>query len=220
MKNQISTFIILLFASTLFAQATEGEKPMSLGLKNGLSIELKDAKVKDVRDLWEDYMKQYDTKAKRDKKLDEYFSENAKVFFIPATSKLNIYARFQDMDKYVLATIFFADNDIFLSSAVSAEQMKGAQEFARLFDVFVKKDQTQNQLKEEQKKLKNLESDLKKLVKDNGNLHDDIDKYKDKIKKAEEDIVKNNADQDKANKIINDQALYIEQVQKRLEDLK
>lgn len=205
----------------LFAQYTEGEKPMTQGLKNALSFEIKDLKTSKVEDLWQDFVKQFDCKTKKDKKMDEYFSDNAKIYYIPSTTSIDIFANFAERGKNATeASIFFLDNDRFLSTASNAEQMKGATEFVRQFDIYVQKYQTKEQLEDEQKKLKKLESDLKKLIKDNENLHKDIENYKDKIKKAESDIVKNTGDQEKATQMINEQAKIMEQVKSKLDQLK
>ncbi len=222
MKNLFLTLIMISgFSAGIYAQAVELEKPMSMGLKNALSLEIKDLKVNKVADLWEDFMKQFDCKTKKDKKMDEYFSDNAKVYYIPTTSSLDVYARFAERGKNAVeANIFILENDKFLSTKANAEQMKGAVEFVRQFDVFVQKYQTKERLEDEQKKLKKLESDLKHLIKDKENLEKDIVNYKDKIKKAESDIEKNKGDQEKANLLINEQAKVMEQVKLLLDSLK
>lgn len=217
----LALFILTMYIRGLFAQAVEIEKPMSMGLKNALSLEIKDLKVSKITDLWEDFMKQFDCKTKKDKKLDEYFSDNAKVYYIPSAGNLDVYARFSERGKSAVeANIFILENDNFLSSKANAEQMKGAFEFVRQFDVFVKKYQVTERMEDEQKKLKKLESDLRHLIKDNENLQKDIISYKDKINKAEADIKKNNSDQEKANAMINEQAKVIEQVKTQLDGLK
>jgi translation initiation factor 2B subunit (eIF-2B alpha/beta/delta family) len=221
MKNTI--FILsmsFLFLTPTFSQGVESEKPMSLGLKNGLSFEIKDLKVSKAEDLWQDFMKQFDCKTKKDKKLGEFFSDNAKVYYIPTVSSIDVYARFAERGKSVDASFFFLETDHFLSSKLNADQMKGAGEFVRQFDVYVQKYQTKEKLEDEQKKLKKFESDLKKLAKDNDSLHKDIENYQDKIKKAEAEITKNLADQEATNKIIIEQARMVDQVKSHLEGLK
>ena len=67
MKNLFLTLIMISgFSAGIYAQAVELEKPMSMGLKNALSLEIKDLKVNKVADLWEDFMKQFDCKTKKD----------------------------------------------------------------------------------------------------------------------------------------------------------
>lgn len=222
MRNLLIVFLIIFgFNNIASAQYTEGERPFSMGMQNALSLDIQDVKASKVEDLWQDYVKQYSGKTKKEKKMKEYFTEGAKVYFIPDLSTVNIRARFEERGKTATeAIIALADGERYLSTAANAEQMKSANEFVRQFDVFVQKYKTNLQLEEEQKKLKNLESDLKKLVKENESLHKDIENYKDKITKAETAISKNNGDQQKTASMIIEQNAAVDKVKKALEALK
>lgn len=203
------------------AQYAEGERPMSMGMKNALSFDIQDLKASKAEDLWQDYVKQYGGKTRKEKKMKEYFTEGAKVYYIPGLSTVNVYARFEERGKTATeAIIALADGERFLSTAANAEQMKAANEFVRQFDVAIQKYKTNEKLQEEQKKLKNLESDLKKLVKENESLHKDIENYKDKIAKAETAISKNTGDQQKTASMITEQNAVVEKVKKDLDALK
>ena len=83
------TFISLSFTAT--AQYSEAERPMSMGMKNSLSLSVNDLKTSKVEDIWQDYVKQYDGKTKKDKKMKEYVTDAAKVYYIPGLSTINIY---------------------------------------------------------------------------------------------------------------------------------
>lgn len=222
MRNNILTlltFISLSFTAT--AQYSEAERPMSMGMKNSLSLSVNDLKTSKVEDIWQDYVKQYDGKTKKDKKMKEYVTDAAKVYYIPGLSTINIYARFEERGKTTTeAIIFFLDGDRFLSTSYNADQMKAANEFVRQFDIAIQKYKTNQLLEAEQKKLKGLESDLKKLVRDNESLHKDIEGYKDKIAKAETAISKNNGDQEKTASMIMEQNKVIEKVKTDLNALK
>ena len=212
--------VIMLSLSTINAQVTEVEKPMSMGLKNALVTTFRDIKQNKLEDLWEDYVKQFDTKAKKDKKMDEYYVPSAHVFYIPGAATTDIYARFLELGSTIEGSFFFITNGSFVSSTSNAEQMKGGQEFVRQFVVYVDKYKTNLVMEGEQKTLKKLESDLKKLARDNENLHKDIENYKEKIRKAEEAIVKNVTDQENTNKMINEQAKKVDVIKSQLDALK
>ncbi len=221
MKKILLSLSILLISTTYIrAQVTEVEKPMSMGLKNALVNNFKDIKQKKLEDLWEDFMKQFDCKTKKDKKLGEYLSKSAHVYYIVNAPTTDIYARFNELGPVVEVSLFFVVNDAFLSSKLNAEQMKGANELMRQFFVFTEKYKTNERLEDEQKALKKVENDLRKLAKENESLHKDIENYKEKIKKAEADIVKNQSEQDATNLKITEQAKKVDAVKQQLDGLK
>jgi len=219
-KILLALSILLISNNYISAQVTEVEKPMSMGLKNALVTNFKDIKQKKLEDLWEDFMKQFDCKTKKDKKLGEYLSDNAHVYYIVNAPTTDIYARFNELGPLIELSLFFNVNDAFLSSKTNAEQMKGANELMRQFVVFVDKYKTNERLDDEQKALKKDENELKKLAKENESLHKDIENYKEKIRKAEADIVKNQTEQDAANGKITEQAKKVDAVRKQLDALK
>ncbi len=219
-KILLALSILLISITYLGAQVTEVEKPMSMGLKNALVNNFKDIKQKKLEDLWQDFMKQFDCKTKKDKKQGEYLSANAHVYYIVNAPTTDIYARFNELGPVIEVSLFFVVNDAFLSTKTNAEQMKGANELMRQFVVFVDRYKTNERLDDEQKALKKAENELKKLAKENESLHKDIDNYKDKIKKAEADIVKNQSEQDAANAKITDQAKKVDAVRQQLDALK
>ncbi|HMG15644.1 MAG TPA: hypothetical protein VK590_09365, partial [Saprospiraceae bacterium] len=149
-KFLLGISILLIGITNMNAQVTEVEKPMSMGLKNALVTNFRDIKQKKLEDLWEDFMKQFDCKTKKDKKLGEYLSDNAHVYYIVNAPTTDIYARFAELGPMIELSLFFVVNDAFLSSKTNTEQMKGANELLRQFVVFVDKYKTNERLEDEQ----------------------------------------------------------------------
>lgn len=211
---------IMLSFLSLNAQVSEIEKPMSMGLKNALVTNFREIKLSKLEDLWQDYIKTFDTKAKKDKKLDEFSAPAAHIYYIVGSASTDVYARFAELGSTIEASFFFVAGGNFISSTSNADQMKGAQEFVRQFTVYVDKYKTNERLEDEQKALKKVEGELKKLARENESLHKDIENYQAKIKKAEADIAKNLTDQENTTKLINEQAKKVDSVKQQLDALK
>jgi len=184
MKKTITLMTLLVaFATLVTAQNVEAiEKTMSLGKQTGVYIEVEGGDKDDVKDLWEDYMKDYG-KTKRNKKAKEYYSEGARIPLVSSGNTVDMYAKFEDGKNQATAYFWAVVDGEFVDDS------QGLQTFAQDFYVMA-------EIKEQEKLLKKIDKNMGKLVKKNNGYHKDIEKAEDKIRKAEENIEKNLNEQD------------------------
>ncbi len=169
--------LFVAIATIVSAQNVEAiEKTMSLGKQTGVYIEVEGGEKDDVKDLWEDYMKDYG-KTKRNKKADEYYN-------------VDMYAKFEEGKNQAPAYFWSVSDGEFVDDS------KGLQTFVQDFYLLARKEVINKEIEEQEKVLKKLDKNMGKLVKKNTGYHKDIEKAEDKIRKAEENIEKNLNDQD------------------------
>ena len=191
MKKTITLMSLLVaFATLVTAQNVEAiEKTMSLGKQTGVYIEVEGGDKDDIKDLWEDYMKDYG-KTKRNKKAKEYYSEAARVPLISSSNTVDMYVKFEEGKNQATAYFWAVVDGEFVDDS------QGLQTFAQDFYVLARKEVINKEIKEQEKLLKNMDKDMGKLVKKNTGYHKDIEKAEEKIRKAEENIEKNLNEQD------------------------
>lgn len=191
MKRTITLMTLLVAMTTLVtAQNVEAiEKTMSLGKQTGVYIEVEGGDKDDLKDMWEDYMKDYG-KTRRNKKAKEYCSEGARIPIISSSNSVDMYAKFED-GKNQASAYFWA-----VVEGEFVDDSEGIQNFVQDYYVMARKDVINKEIKDQEKLLKNLDKDMGKLIKKNSGYHKDIEKAEDKIRKAEENIEKNLNDQD------------------------
>lgn len=86
MKSIVSIFILFTITyTTTFAQTgfefkiLEENRSMSKGNANALIVNLPNTSYKQVNKLWNKYLKNFKGKMKYNRKIDEYFSDNAEI---------------------------------------------------------------------------------------------------------------------------------------------
>lgn len=191
MKKSFTLMTLLLaMVSLVSAQNVESiEKTMSLGKQVGVYVEVEGGEKDRIKDLWEDYMKDYG-KTKRNKKAKEYYSEEARIPMISSSNKVSLYAKFEEGRNVATAYMWAMVDGEFVDDS------EGLQNFVQDYYIIVRKDVINKEIEEQEKLLKNLDKDMGKLVKKNNGYHKDIEKAEDKIRKAEENIEQNLNDQD------------------------
>jgi len=224
MKKLLTLILFALgFSFIMNAQIDEGEKTMSQGTKNALSMNINNVNLKNVEKDWKKFIKEFDKeKDKYDKKSDEYFLDNAKLPLIGGSANtVDIYAQFKETgsDK-VNATFWFDLGGSYLNSKDNPDNFKEASAWMKKFATISEQNAQRSRLEEEEEKAKDLDKKIKKLISNNQDLHKDIANWKEKIKKAEADIETNLKDQDNTKKMIEDQKKVVEIAKKRLESVK
>jgi len=217
--NLLLFFIGWMFCLNLNAQISEEEKSMSLGVNNAIILEIPDAKEKFVEKLWKKYIKQYDGKTKRNRKADEYRTENAEIVAISGAKPMNVYCRVNGISDDVELIVWMDMGEEYLSSFTDPEAYTEAEKFLMRFALDVTREKTKIELKDQENKLKKLNKNLKKLERANANFHREIEIAKEKILKAESNIEQNVIDQDETRSAIGLQEEVLEEVRKRLSDL-
>lgn len=204
--------IFLTFSMIVSAQITESEQYMSQGTYNALSIELPTGSEKSAPKDWAKFFKKYG-KTKRNRKTDEYFTDNASIIGM-SNNSVDVYATFNGN----VMTTWFDLGGTYLSS--SDNGFATGEQILLDFGLHLKMKQVDEELKEEAKTMKGLQSDMKKLEKSKATLEKNIENWKARIAKAEADIEQNIKDQEAKTIQIGNQEVIIEQVKARLEELK
>lgn len=226
MKNWTSLLKSAVIALALFpsvaavAQVTEGEKLMSQGSKNALTVDLPKVTVKYAEGIWKDFMKPYKGKLARDKKNDEWLSDNATIVNVGGANTVDVYSKFAQMGDNTQVSIWIDLGGGYVSSKDYKEKYVEAEKLLLSYALEVAKSQTKEQLEAEQKNERRMEKELKGLEKDNVSLHKDIENWKSKIAKAEQEILTNSKNQEVTKLRIAEQRKLIEEINKKLESLK
>jgi hypothetical protein len=223
MKRFLTASLTFLVATLPFfasAQVQEGEKLMSLGNNNSLSIELPKIKTDFAEKIWKNFVKSYKGKYSRDKKNNEYFLDNALIPGLGAGNTVDVHAQFQQMGENTLFSVWFNLGGAFVSSAQFKEQYTEAEKLVLKYAIETAAADTKIQLENQQDELKKQEKHLKKLEDKNADYKKDIENWKAKIKQAETDIESNVKSQDEQKIKIGDQRKLIDEIQKKLDSLK
>ena len=220
MKKLIPLLTLVFFISNLLnAQVSEEEKSMSLGVKNALVLELPGTTEKIVEKQWKKYAKKYKGKTKRNKKADEYFTDNAEIVSINGANTLDLYYRVVATGETVYFTSWYDLGGTYLNSTEHPDQYTEAEKILMRFAIEVAKEMTRRELDDEEDKAKKLEKQLKRLQNDNSKYHKSIEKARQTIAENESKIETNVIEQEDTNKQIELQREVIDGVKQRLSDL-
>ncbi len=211
--------LALCFFLCTSAQITEMEKSMSKGVNNALVLELPGTTEKLVGKLWKKKIRDFGGKSKKDKKLKEWFTDEADFVMIGAGNTIDIYSLVSDSGDDVMLTMWVDMGEGFLNSADYVDQWNEAEKFLMRFALEVAREQTKIELAAEEKKLKKFVSNLKKLKKDNERYHKEIEKAKATIAKMEANIAQNEIDQVSTEEEITVQQEVVDKVNEKLNDL-
>ncbi len=219
MKKSILTFLsFCLLINWSFAQILEEERSMSAGAQNSLTIELKNAQKKDVEKLWAKYMKKFKGKTKKDRKLNETFSDDATIEAM-SMNTVDVYAKVSQGTDGSDITAWFDLGGAFLNSAEHAREYAEAEKMLLQFALNVAIFTTEEELDNEEDQLKKREKELKKLVSKKEQLLADIESFKAKIAQAEKDIEINESNQAEKQNEIKAQQDVVDEVRQKLSDL-
>ena len=231
MKN-LKLFVLTLLLATpsvFFAQTTakgesssmvnEGERVMSQGNKSSLSVNLTKTNTKFAEKIWKEYAKQFKGDYKRDKKNDEYFSDNANVAAIGGGNTVDLFMKFAETGENTTATLWIDLGGAFVNSKDFKDKYAEAEKMMMTYAIQVAREQTQIQLKEQQDAQKDFEKQQKRLEDKNNSLKQDIEDWKKKIAKAEQDVIINLKLQEEMKAKIETQKKVVDEVQKKLNSL-
>jgi hypothetical protein len=198
----------------------ESEENMVAGTNNALIVTLEVTSEKLVEKVWKDFMKDYGGKTKGAKGGKENVTTEASIVGIGGVNNLTIYSRTAtNVDGYIELMTWFDLGDEYLSSSRKSNYQE-AEEMLLKFAHEVKTEGTKQELEEAQKKLKSFEKEMDKLKRQNADYHQDIAEAEKKIEIAKENIVKNEEQQADSTQKIDLQTQLVEEIQRRLSDLK
>lgn len=231
-------FALLLFMSfaVLVLEAQDGKKDLQVkGVKgmqvvvqesmqlmadnsrNGLSMAIPGATQKKVEAVWKEFSKDFKSKARKDRKTDLYFSDDAKLSDISGNT-VDLYAKFEGGGTGTVATLWFDLGGAYLASETHAEQYEEAEELMKDFANAVGRSMAEDNVKDQEEVLKNLDKDLKRLEKDNEKYHDKIEDAKKLIAEMEANIEQNLKDQEAKQKEIEGQKETIDKAKDKVKD--
>lgn len=227
MKTLISIFILFTIAySTAFAQTDfefkvlEENRSMSKGSANALIINLPNTSYKQVNKLWNKHIKNFKGKLKYNRKIDEYFSDNAEIKDMSENAVDIISKVYDNGAEGTTVAIWFNLGVTYLSSEKYPERYPSGEKILKDFSLLVSADMIAAQLKEEEKTLENMNDTLKSLEKENVQSEANISKQKDIITKAEASIVKSEKDIEGNLETQDTQKLNIKEQEKVIETIK
>jgi hypothetical protein len=197
----------------------EGDRLMSQGSKNSLTIDLTNVPLKTAERVWKDYSKQFKGSTKKDRKSDEWFTDNAQVVGLGGANTIDMYVKFSESGSNTNVAMWVDLGGAYVNSKDFNDKYKEGEKILSDFAMVVQKEITKEQLEEQQKELQKLERQQKNLERDNTNLLKDIEDYKKRIQKAEADIKTNVSNQEDTKKKIETQKKLVEEIQKKLSSL-
>ncbi len=198
----------------------EGERSMSQGSKNSLTLDLPKTTAKFAEKLWKDYAKQFKGDTKKDKKSEEWFTDNAMIAGIGGANTVDMYAKFTESGDVTTLGLWIDLGGAYVGSKDFKDKYGEAEKILADFSQIVQREQTKIQLEEQTDGLKKLEKQQRGLEKDKQGLLDDIENWKKKIAKAESDIVTNGKNQEDTKQKIENQKKLVEEIQKKLSTFK
>jgi hypothetical protein len=198
------------------ASVREGERVMSQGSKNALTVDLPKTTLKEAEKLWKDYAKQFKGDTKKDKKTDEWFTDNALIAAIGGANTIDMYAKFSESGDITTLGLWIDLGGAYVDSKSFADKYAEGEKILQNFALSVAREQTKKQLGDQQDDLKKLEKQQKKLEDKNADLLKDIENWKKKIAQAEADIQTNLKQQEEQKAKVEAQKKLVEEIAKKL----
>ena len=214
--KKLLQLMLFTFTTSLVAQSVSEEKvSLSLGSQPCYKVEVTGVDAKIAEDVWEEYVKKYDGKVKKNKKAKEWLSEKVVLSGLNKNAPVDVYFKIDERKDLVITSIAVDRGDAFVGSMNTPEDAKMLETIAFNYGVALKKKGIEKEMKEQEKMLEDLRKDLEKLEKKNAGYHDDIKDAQEKIRKAEENIVENLKEQDTKREEIDRQIKAVEEVVNR-----
>ncbi len=201
---------------SVYATVREGERVMSQGSKNALTVDLPKTSLKDAEKLWKDYAKQFKGDTKKDKKTDEWLTDNAMIANIGGANTIDMYAKFTESGETATLGLWIDLGGAYVDSKGFADKYAETEKILQNFALNVQREQTKKQLSDQQDDLKKMERDQKKLEGKNADLVKDIETWKKKITQAEADIQTNTKQQEEQKVKIEAQKKLVDEINRKL----
>jgi hypothetical protein len=202
------------------AQVMESAKIMSKGQNTSLSIEIPDVAADFTEDVYKDFIKDWKGKNKKDKKANEWFSDDAKIASIANGAPIDIYSKIESAGNKSVINMWVNLGTGYVSSSTYPREYEESQKLLEKFALTVRIRKAEAELALVEKDYKKLDGDLKKLKKDNEDYHKEIDRCNEKIKEAEQNIIKNEEDQKNKEIAIESQGQKVEEAKTKLNRIK
>lgn len=222
MKNFIFLFLLTAISFSLQAQDyAEAVRPMSRGEQNSFAIDFPIGDAETIANLWVDYQKDFKAKKpKLDKKLNEYFADDAMIEKI-SSNTIDIYSKVaRKSGKGAVLTIWFDLGGAYLSSARHPDRMPGAREWMAGFEQVVKAAFALEALEAEEARLKDMEKELKELEKGREEAAKEVEKLEKQLQEARRKAGETDLAVGEKQKQIMDQQKMVEEVKAKVKKMK
>ncbi len=229
LKNLLIAAVVVVFSTpsvsnaqmtakggAILATVREGERVMTQGSKNSLTVDLPKTSLKDAEKLWKDYAKQFKGDTKKDKKTDEWLTDNAMIAAIGGANTIDMYAKFTESGETTTLGLWIDLGGAYVDSKAFADKYAEAEKILQNFALSIQREQTKKQLEAQQDDLKKMEKQEKKLVEKNADLVKDIEGWKKKITQAEADTQTNLKQQEEQKVKIEAQKKLVDEINKKL----
>ena len=227
--QKLLSIFLLTIPTFLFAQkditVSEGEKPMSLGTKNGYVAVIPQAKLKDVVEEWKKLIKK-ESKAKVEENAGE-------IKIIGAVNKnissfpINLFSKLMETPDGIQLSAWVSEGEMFVSTTAAADKSLAVQKFIHDFAAQQYRDGVKNELETEHKKAKELDKVYeeavnaeKKAIENITNSNKEIEKIQGKIKELQMAVDKAKADQVPARAAADKQKEVVNQVSAKMAAIK
>ena len=193
--------IFILLVNIVFAQdslnVSQVEKAMSHGTHVGFTVDIPQAKLKDVVNAWKKYIKRGETKASVEFIENEYQINGTALSNISA-QPMNVYTTIKEAEKAIRLTSFFTEDDSnYISTSLNAEKATATEKLMKDFARMQYRLAVENELNDETKNLEKLENEKEDLINDNEKSNKNISEYERKIDRAKAEIESNGSEQSK-----------------------
>lgn len=201
------------------SQVREGDRLMSQGNKNSLTVDMNNVPIKVVEKYWKEYAKQFKGDTKKDRKTDEWFTDNALVPALGGANTVDMYTKFTDNGNSTNMAMWVDLGGAYINQKDFKEKYDAAEKIMLDFALSVNREQIKTLLNDQQDEQKKMEREQRNLEKKNTNLHNDIDDWKKRITKAEGELQVNLKSQEDQKKKIENQQKLVEEIQKKLANM-
>ena len=190
---------------------------MSMGAKNAVVGQLDEASKKFTEVFYKSFMRDYSKRTKKDRKSNEWVSEEARIVSIGGANDMTVYMKSEEFAEGTEVALWIDMGGAFVNSEEYPDQYNETVLFLENLLHQAKIKFIEEDLKSEEKLLKKVENDLENLQRNNKKYHTDIEKARDLIAKREAEIIQNEADQEKTMNEIVVQTEKVTEVKDKLE---
>ncbi len=221
LRLSLYCFVLTLFIfDALHAQVLESNKVMSKGQQSSLTIEIPGVSADYTESVYKEFIKDFKGKTKKDKKSNEWFSDDSKVASIANGAPVDIYSKIESVGNKSVVNMWIDLGTGYINSGTYPREYEEAGKLLAKFAQSVHVKQAEDELALVEKDMKKLDGEMKKLKKDNEDYHKEIEKCNEKIKEAEKNIVKNEEDQKNKQVNIGNQSDKVESAKTKVNNLK
>lgn len=189
--NRLLIFVCsLLLWSSAYGQVKEGERSMSQGTKNSLTLILKDTKAKLAEESWTRFIKDYKGKTKMNKKTGEIFSDNCNMPGV-SSNTVDVYTKINQMGADAEVVIWFDLGGAYLSEVKHPGGFAEANVIIEKYNLTIFKLALEEEIENQESVIKKMQGDLGDMKKDQKDFEEEITKCEKKIEEAKASLQEN-----------------------------